>query len=114
VSTRQQHGGLNPVTLAAQLYEDGDWLRSRDGLPLEAAISARHPHRNLARCSAARRRCGAGDSGGVWTVTETFGCCLQARGGVRACAQPAALCLGARTAAATKRAKRLKRIPCAV
>jgi len=41
--------------------------------PLEAAISAVHPQRNLARCR------GSSGGDGVWTVTEAFACSLQVR-----------------------------------
>ncbi len=61
-----------------QLFRDATWLRSMNGIPLEAAISAVHPQRNLARCSAMRRR-GSSGGDGVWTVTEAFACSLQVR-----------------------------------
>ena len=66
-----------PVGLRAQLFKDATWLRSMNGIPLEAAISAAHPHRNLARCSAMRRRGGSSGGDGIWTVTECFGRTLQ-------------------------------------
>jgi len=62
----------------AQLFRDATWLRRMNGIPLEAAISATHPQRNLARCSAMRRR-GSSGGDGVWTVTEAFACSLQVR-----------------------------------
>ncbi|KAK9831368.1 hypothetical protein WJX81_006223 [Elliptochloris bilobata] len=60
-----------------RLFKDATWLRSMCGVPLEAAISASHPHPNLARCSAMRRRGGSSGGDGVWTVTETFERSLQ-------------------------------------
>ena len=73
----------------AQLFKDSTWLRSLHGIPLEAAISAAHPHPNLARCSAMRRRGGSSGGDGIWTVTESFERSLQARAPL--CAQ---LCAG--------------------
>ena len=64
---------------AAQLFKDSTWLRSLHGIPLEAAVSAAHPHPNLARCSAMRRRGGSTGGDGIWTVTESFERSLQAR-----------------------------------
>lgn len=63
----------------AQLFKDSTWLRSLHGIPLEAAISAAHPHRNLARCSAMRRRGRSSGGDGIWTLTESFERSLQAR-----------------------------------
>ena len=65
--------------MRAQLFQDFTWLRSLHGIPLEAAISAAHPHRNLARCSAMRRRGRSSACDGTWTVTESFEPSLQAR-----------------------------------
>ena len=63
----------------AQLFKDATRLRSLHGIPLEAAISAAHPHRNLARCDAMRSRGGSSGGDGVWTVTESSKRSLQAR-----------------------------------
>ena len=67
------------VRVRAQLFKDATWLRSLHGIPLEAAISAAHPHPNLARCSAMRRRGGSSGGDGIWTFTESFERSLQAR-----------------------------------
>ena len=69
----------------AQLFKDATWLRSLHGIPLEAALSAAHPHPNLARCSAMRRRGGSSGGDGIWTVTESFQRSLQARRFVHSC-----------------------------